>query len=132
MIQKQYNLLTDIILTKIEYGVENIFYAIELTEALNNMRKSADFINDINVFGFDVNATELTYIYHILSQYKVKGLTSNTYLFSQILLRIGDVSKVFNYFDMENKFLSQEVQEWTKELVDLYSTEEVVSNEQEA
>jgi len=130
--RKQYNLLTDIILTKIEYGVDNIFYAIELTEALNKMRETSKFNNDVDVVGFEVNATELTYVYHLLSQFKVKGLTNNAYIFSQILLRIGDVSKVFNYFDIENKSLSQEVQEWTKTLVDLEPHDEVVSDTQEA
>jgi hypothetical protein len=113
--RRQYQFLTDLILTKLEYDVNSIFIAIELTEMLSSM-KDTKFRNDDEVISFQITATEMTYIYHLISTHKVKGLTNTSYTFSQVLVRIGDLSKVINYYDTYAKNLNTEIQKWAVSL----------------
>jgi hypothetical protein len=94
-----------------EYDVNTVFFAIELTNMLGSM-KEAKYTNDDDLIAFAVNATEITYIYHLISKHKVKGLTKDAYTFSKILLRIGGISKMFNYYEAASKNLSQDIQDW--------------------
>jgi hypothetical protein len=107
----QHKFLTDLILTKLEYDVNTVFFAIELTNLLGGM-KDLKFSTDQDLISIPVNATEITYIYHLISKHKVKGLTKDAYTFSKILLRIGSISKVFNYYENISKTLSKEIQDW--------------------
>lgn len=107
----QHKFLTDLILLKLEYDVNTVFFAIELTNMLGNM-KGMKFVNETDLVAFTVNATEITYIYHLISKHKVKGLTKDAYTFSKILLKIGEISKVFNYYDTTCKNLSKDIQDW--------------------
>lgn len=106
-----YNLLTDLILKKLEYDVNTVFIAIELTELLGGM-EGTKYQNDTETKLFEVTATELTYIYHLIQAHKVKGLTKEAYTFSKLLMRIGEVSKVINYYDARAKSLPEEIQQW--------------------
>jgi hypothetical protein len=107
----QWKFLTDLLLTKLEYDVNTVFFAIELTELLGNM-KDVKYSNDDQLIAFPVNATEITYIYHLISKHKVKGLTKDSYTFSKVLVRIGNISKLFNYYDSYAKNLSTDIQNW--------------------
>lgn len=107
----QHKFLTDLILTKMEYDVNTVFFAIELTNMMGGM-KEAKYTNDKDLISFPVNATEITYIYHLISKHKVKGLGKDAYLFSQILYRIGSISKIFNYYETVSKNLSKDIQDW--------------------
>jgi hypothetical protein len=107
----QHKFLTDLILTKMEYDVNTVFFAIELTDMMGNM-KGAKYTDDNGLVSFSVNATEITYIYHLISKHKVKGLSKDAYLFSQILYRIGRISKMINYYDAAHKNLSGDIQNW--------------------
>ena len=107
----QWKFLTDLILSKLEYDVNTVFFAIELTDLLGTMR-DVKYSNDKDLIAFPVNATEITYIYHLISKHKVKGLTKDSYLFSEVLVRIGNISKVFNYYDTHAKSLSTDIQNW--------------------
>ena len=107
----QWKFVTDLILSKLEYDTNTVFFAIELTDLLGSMRKT-NYTNDTELIAFPVNATEITYIYHLISQHKVKGLTKDAYTFADVLRRIGNISKVFNYYDTYGKNLSTEIQDW--------------------
>ena len=109
--RSQYTLLTDILLKKLEYGVDNIFIAIELTELLASMH-GTKYNDDNQIKSFACNATEITYIYHLIQTYKVKGITKETYTFSKILLRIGEISKLVSYYDANAKNLTKDIAEW--------------------
>jgi hypothetical protein len=109
--RSQWKFLTDLILQKLEYDVNTVFFAIELTELLGTMR-DVKYTNDDELIAFPVNATEITYIYHLISKHKVKGLTKDSYTFSKVLMRIGTISKLFNYYDSYAKSLSADIQNW--------------------
>ena len=123
----QWKFLTDLILTKLEYDVNTVFFAIELTNLLASM-KDTKFTDDNQLTAFSVDATEITYIYHLISKHKVKGLSKDSYTFANILKRIGDISKVFNYYDTAAKNLTGEIQNWVaafEEGVTIESTREL-------
>ena len=111
----QYNLLTDLLLKKLEYDVNTVFIAIELSKLLSTMEGSK-YSNDTDIKVFEVDATELTYIYHLIQPYKVKGLTKEAYTFSKLLVRIGELSKVINYYDSYAKGLTEDIQKWALSL----------------
>jgi hypothetical protein len=74
--------------------------------------RDVKYTNDDELIAFPVNATEITYIYHLISKHKVKGLTKDSYTFSKVLMRIGTISKLFNYYDSYAKSLSTDIQDW--------------------
>ena len=110
--RKQYNYITMLLRDKLEYDVNTVFLAIELTNMLGEWVQADKHKNDTELKGFLVDATEITYIYHLIAKHKVKGLTEQTYLFADILKRIGDISKVISYYDTAAKNLSKEIQDW--------------------
>ena len=113
----QWKFLTDLLLSKLEYDVNTVFFAIELVELLGSLRE-VKYTNDKELKGVAVNATEITYIYHLISKYKVKGLTKDSFTFSEILVKIGDISKLFNYYDAVGKNLSTDIQNWVTSFED--------------
>lgn len=121
--RSQYNLLTDLLLKKLEYDVNTVFIAIELTELLASM-SSTKFTDDKELKSVKVTATEITYIYHLIQTYKVKGLTKEAYTFSKILRRIGEISKIVSYYDTYAKKLTEEISKWA------YSLDGVIEMEQ--
>jgi hypothetical protein len=108
----QWKFLTDLLLSKLEYDVNTVFFAIELVDLLGSMRETGKYTNDKDLNEFQVNATEITYIYHLISNHKMKGLTRDAFLFSEVLVKIGNISKLFNYYDAVGKNLSTEIQDW--------------------
>jgi hypothetical protein len=111
--RKQYNFLTDLLIDKLEYDVNTIFLAIELTNMLGSWSNKEDkYKDDVELKGFTSDATEVTYMYHLIAKHKVKGLKSSSYLFAEVLRKIGDISKIISYYDTGAKNMSKEIQEW--------------------
>ena len=110
--RKQYQYLTELLRDKLEYDVNTIFLAIELTDMLGEWHSEGSAKDDTTLKGYKADATEITYIYHLIAKHKVKGLTNASYLFAQILRKIGEVSKIINYYDTSAKNLSSEIQKW--------------------
>jgi hypothetical protein len=119
----QYNHLIGLLRDKVEYDVNTIFFAIELTNFLGKTVQENEFEDDHTPLVFDINATDMTYLYTCLSQHKSKGLTKKTYTFAEIIRRIGDISKVINHLDSNSKDLSTEIQNWASCLDDGVSME---------
>jgi hypothetical protein len=109
--RNQHKFLTDLVMNKLEYDVNSVFFAIELKE-LFEILKESKYKSDSDLISYPVNATEITYIYHLISKHKVKGLTKDSYLFAEVLMKIGNISKVFNYYDATGKNLSTDIQDW--------------------
>lgn len=107
----QHNYLTDLVTNKLEYDVNTVFFAIEL-KTLFDQLKSSKYENTKDLVCQKVNATEITYIYHLISKHTVKGLSKQSFLFAEILMKIGEISKVFNYYETSSKNLSGDIQDW--------------------
>lgn len=109
--RSQFKFLKDLITKKMEYDVNTVFFAIELKDMFVKMDGS-NFKDDNELLSFEVNATEITYTYHLISKHTVKGLTIDSYLFSEVLMRIGDISKIFNFYETSGKNLTTDIQNW--------------------
>ena len=94
-----------------EYDVDTVFVAMELKELLLGMRE-VKFLNDKEIKSSEMTPTEITYLYHLISKHKVKGLTDDSYSFANVLRRIGEVSKIINYYDTTMKGLVSELTTW--------------------
>jgi hypothetical protein len=112
--QNQYTLLTDLILKRLEYDTNTVFIAIELVDLLGSM-KGVKFQSD-EMKSFQVTATEITYIYHLIQNHKVKGLTKEAFTFAEILRRIGEISKIVSYYDSTAKNFTEEIAKWALSL----------------
>lgn len=123
----QYNHLIELLRDKVEYDVNTIFFAIELTNFLGRTVNENEFKDDITPIVFDITAADMTYLYTCLSTHKTKGLTKKTYIFAEIIRRIGDISKVINHLDSNSKDLSTEIQNWAACLDENVSMEDVES-----
>lgn len=110
--RKQYHYLLDLLKDKLEYDVNSVFFAIELVKLLGEWEESGAGENDKSLKGYLADATETTFMYHLLAKHKVKGLSSSTHRFSEILLKIGEISKIVSYYDTHAKALSKEIQDW--------------------
>ncbi len=124
----QHKFLTDLVLNKLEYDVNTVFFAIELKELFDFLKESK-FKNDSELQSFSVTATEITYIYHLISKYNVKGLTKEAYLFAEVLMKIGNISKIFNYYETQSKNLATEIQDWVLTFDDNVSKEKINTEE---
>ena len=109
--RSQFKFLKNLLVTKMQYDVNTVFIAIELEELLNNS-DSFKYVNDYQLNSIQANATEITYIYHLIATHKVTGITKDARTFAEILRKIGDVSKVFNFYETSGKNLASDVQDW--------------------
>ena len=109
--RSQFKFLKNLLVTKMQYDVNTVFIALELEELLNNS-DSFKYVNDYQLNSIQANATEITYIYHLIATHKVTGITKDARTFAEILRKIGDVSKVFNFYETSGKNLAADVQDW--------------------
>lgn len=110
--KKQYQFLTDLLLERMEYDVNTVFLAIELTNMLGNWRSTGTSKDEEAIRGYTTDATEITYIYHLISKHKVKGLSNSAYRFAEVLRKIGSISKIIAYYDTSAKNMSKDIQNW--------------------
>jgi hypothetical protein len=129
--KKQYTFLTELIIDKMEYDVNTVFFAIELTDMLGAWRNTGTNKDDNYLQSYQTNATEITYIYHLISKHKVKGLSHASYRFSEVLLRIGMISKIIGYYDTTAKNLSKEIQEWVADFEPVATKESLEKENQD-
>jgi hypothetical protein len=111
----QYTLLTDILLKKLEYDVDSLFIAIDLSDLLKSM-SGAKYLNDNELKFFKATATETTFIYHLIKNFKVKGLSKDAFTFAEVVKRIADISKIVSYYDSNAKNLTEEIGKWALSL----------------
>jgi len=109
---KQFEYITSLLRDKMEYDVNTVFLAIELTNMLGTWASSSKGQKKDELRGYVADATDITYMYHLIAKHKVKGLTAQTYLFAEILKKIGDISKIISYYDSSAKSLSADIQKW--------------------
>jgi len=113
--RSQYTLVTDILLKKLDYDVDNIFIALDLADLLKTM-SGAKYLNEEELKFFKATATETTFLYHLLKNYKVKGLTKDAFTFAEIIRRIADISKIVSYYDSHAKSITEEIGKWALSL----------------
>jgi hypothetical protein len=116
----QYELLTDIILNKTIYDVNNILVYNKLNDFLKNMHSIAKYKNDEEIITYPINRTEISCIYHLFSKYTIKGINNSTYRFGEITQRICDINLLINYYDEYTNItkLSDDIMNWVTSFED--------------
>ena len=109
-----YNLLKN----DISYDSDTIFYGLEVLDMLSSMaEKSKDKPQAADeLVAYDMTTTDLHYLYHIIKEYKVKGLGKKSQIFASIIRRIAAASKVFNYYKNQFDDISKAIQVWVSSL----------------
>ena len=122
--KKQFNFITNLLITKLEYNAETVFDAI----ALSSMLVSWKEINDKNVkiklakgkedtvtypYYFDV--TEMNYLIRLITLHKVKGLQPETYIFAEVIRKIDTITTLFKYYNSIFEFLKSDIHTWVAE-----------------
>ena len=110
--KNQFEYFTEMLRDKIEYDVNTIFFAIELTDTLGKWITDKGTKGSKEVKRYEIDPVSANYLYHLISTVKVKGLTEEAYLFSQVLKKIHEVIKVVNFYDNHAKTLSKDIQDW--------------------
>lgn len=110
--QDQFDYFAEMLRDKIEYDVNTIFFAIELTDTLGSWATQNEESDKKVVRSYDTEPVSANYLYHLISTVKVKGLTKESYLFSQVLKKIYEVVKIVNFYDNHAKTLSKDIQDW--------------------
>lgn len=108
----QFEYLTEMLRDKIEYDTNTIFFAIELTNTLGTWATEGSSADDKSIKSYDTDPISVNYLFHLISTVKVKGLTEESYLFSQVLRKIHDVTRIVNFYDNHAKTLSKDIQDW--------------------
>lgn len=97
--KREAKFITDLLINKIEYDVDTVWYGMEIRNYLEEVvEKAKSSTNDDLAMELETTASDLTYIYHLVSQYKPVGLKKSTYTFAEILRKIGMSSKMFQYY----------------------------------
>jgi hypothetical protein len=107
--------LKKILAQNAEYDVDTIFYAIEVSELIEDFIQTK-FSSDKELKKFVMNATDMHYLYHLISKHKVRGLTRQAYTFANIIRSIGASSKLFNYYKEKYENLSKAIMYWAQSL----------------
>lgn len=111
----EYRYLTDLIVNKMEYDVDTIFFAEELIDMINDMRKDDKFLNNESK-PFNMTPVDIHYLYQLLSKHTVKGLSKQSRNFSNVIRRIALSSKVFNYYKELYANLAKSITIWVHSL----------------
>jgi hypothetical protein len=94
---------------KLEYDQNEVFQLKDIkTNYLDVDFKKGE---DGNYMTF-INVNDLIIFYHLISKYKVKGITQEHYDFLQILTKIGERIKLFNAYNVVVQRLSTDFQMW--------------------
>jgi hypothetical protein len=94
---------------KLEYDQNEVFQMKELKE--NYLDKDFEKLEDGNLMTY-INVNDLIVFYHLISKYKVKGITQEHYDYLQILTKIGERIKLFNAYNVVVQRLSNDFQLW--------------------
>lgn len=109
--KEEYNYLVDLLENEFEYDANTMFFVVELLNWIDNVG-GKDIKNDIDKEAVQATATEITLIFHIIGKHKIKGLCKEAFLYMEIIKRITEISKLYDYWNNISKELSQEIQHW--------------------
>lgn len=109
MTKEEVKFVFDVFKKKLEYDQNEIFQLQELRD--NYLEKDFEKLEDGN-FMSKINVNDLIIFYHLISKYKVKGITQEHYDYLQILTKIGERIKLFNAYNVVVQRLSTDFQFW--------------------
>lgn len=97
--------INSILRNETKYDVNTIFVGINLVKLLDAWLDTKGKSKDELLY--EATQTDITLIYHLIAEHKIKGINKHAYLFASILTKIGEISKIINYYDNLNKNINQ-------------------------
>ena len=94
---------------KLEYDQNEVFQMKDIKE--NYLDKEFTKQDDGNYMTY-INVNDLIIFYHLISKYKVKGITQEHYDYLSILTKVGERIKLFNAYNVVVQRLSEDFQLW--------------------
>lgn len=110
--KSQFDYLTELLVEHMEYDSNTVHLAIELTDMLGSWSESDSQVDESSLKSYQGDAIEITYLYHLITKHKVKGLTNESYRFAEVLKRVDSITRIVNYYDTAAKNLAKEIQDW--------------------
>ena len=107
--KNEVHFIFDVFRKKLEYDQNEVFQLKELKD--NYLDKEFEKQEDGNFMTF-INVNDLIVFYHLISKYKVKGITQEHYDFLTILTKIAERIKLFNAYNVVVQRLSDDFQLW--------------------
>lgn len=122
LLESEYKLLRNAICKDLEYNRQDLFIAIvvkdnffDKIENRNGWQQNKFSAKD-GLERFDIDIHDTTRISHLLSEFKVKGLTPPALTYANIVRKIGDISKVFEHFNQLGESMSESGGNWVQGL----------------
>lgn len=123
--KEEYLFLKDTLLKKLEYDRENVFIALLIRDnffykydTITDPNKTSIKMEDMNgkfVTSLPININDLTRISHLLGMYTIKDIISKKAdIFASCIGKIGDISKIFNYYKTKGEQLQNGGDNWLK------------------
>ena len=109
----EFHYLRDLIMKDMHYTETTLFVALRVEENWLGLIKPTDVKRDTEDYQFKIKIDEATLIHHLIKDHSVKGLNNKAYMFASILTEIGNISRIFNYWDGQTKALSEKIHNWT-------------------
>ena len=94
---------------KLEYDQNEVFQLKEIKDNYLDKKFEKDANGDFITY---INVNDLIVFYHLISKYKVKGITKEHFDYLQILTKIGERIKLFNAYNVVVQRLSNDFQLW--------------------
>lgn len=115
--RKEYKFLTNVF-NRLEYGPDEIFQLDKLKQTYFSVHEGLDkkIPKDIDIIPTRITVNMIVILYHLVSLYKVKGVTEEFYIFRDILSKIGDRIKLLNAYNVLIERLSNDFAHWTTTL----------------
>ncbi len=142
----EYLFLKDTILKKLEYNREEVFIALlvrddffykydtETSTIKTSIKMDKLKVGEVEklVTSLPININDLTRISHLLGKYIAKDIVSKkTDNFASCIRKIGDISKIFNYYKMQGEKLQEVGNNWMSGF-DKYDEQELEQELEEA
>lgn len=120
--EEEYKLMREIIFNETEYDREHLFIALTLEEeffvSLEGQKengsaaglKNSELFKDGSNERIKIDIHNLTRISYILAKHTVKGINKKAYNFANLLYKIGQISRVFEFYNARLKRVTETYQ----------------------
>lgn len=123
--RSEYTYLTDLILNKLEYDIDALFFIMEIRKRMAELQEKATYKDDNTLIAFTFTPIELHYLVKILNTHKVKGLKKEAFNMYNIFTTIGSVTRIYDTLKHEFTELSKEMLTWVSKFTEPTTTEEI-------
>ncbi len=108
----EWKFLYNLYRNKLEYDQNKIFQLKDVYDKyLKNVEETAKTLKNVSLPTI-ISVNVLIMLYHLISEYKVKGMGDEYYAFRNILTKIGERIRLFNAYNVWSKRLNDEVVFW--------------------